>query len=319
MTSFAVTPRGPFSLAAAADFAGGFAPGLGGGAAGTDASGPSILMAFPLEDWATSAAVDIRQGKDGTIHGEIVGARELTGHEQERAQSQAMRSLSLDRDGSGWLDVGVRDPMIAELQRRYDWIRPVCFYSAYESATSLVINQRISMRQGARVKAWLGEEFGDTIDLGEGRTVNAFPRPQRLLEAAEVKGISAEKVKRIHGLARAALAGELDTGALSELPEEEALTRLESLFGVGPWTAQGILMRGCGMPDTIPTEDAISREAVRHFYGLEATPSDEQWLAISEKWRPYRMWATVQLHMAWRREQPSAPSYRQTVRTGAKA
>jgi DNA-3-methyladenine glycosylase II len=311
MFSFEVMPKGPFSLSAAADFAGGFAPGLGGGSVSVGDAGPSILMAFPLESWTTSAAVDIRQRPDETIHGEVFGARELAADEQEQAKGQALRSLSLDQDGSGWLDVGLRDPVIAELQRRYDWIRPVCFYSAYESATSLVIGQRISMRQGARVKAWLGEEYGDRIDLGEGRSVSAFPRPQRLLEAIDVKGISAEKVKRIHGLARAALDGELDTGALRELPEDQALTRLEALPGVGPWTAQGILMRGCGVADAIPTEDAISREAVRHFYGLDASPTDAQWLAISGKWRPYRMWATVLLHMAWRREQPSQPSYRQ--------
>jgi hypothetical protein len=32
---------------------------------------------------------------------------------------------------------------------------------------------------------------------------------------------------------------------------------------------------------------------------------------MSDVWRPYRMWATVLLHMAWRRDQPAAPSYRQ--------
>jgi DNA-3-methyladenine glycosylase II len=268
-------------------------------------------MAFPLESWRTSASVDLAQAKDGSVHGEVVGADDLTDVELEQAKAQGIRSLSLDHDGSGWLEVGTRDPVISGLQERYDGIRPVCFYSAYEAATSFVIGHRISMRQGARVKAWLGEEYGDRIDLGAGRSVNAFPRPQRLLETAEIKGISAEKVKRLHGLARAALDGELDTAALAELPEDQALTRLEALPGIGPWTAQGILMRGCGLADAIPSADRISREAVQHFYGLGATPTDEEWREISERWRPYRMWASVLLHMGWRREQADAPSYRQ--------
>lgn len=311
MTTFEVRPRGPFSLAASAGFAGGFAPGLGGGSASSGDAGVSILMAFPLEGWRTSAAVDLRQDADGTVRGQIFGAAALTAAEVEQARTQALRSLSLDHDGSGWPDVGQRDPVIGALQQRFDWLRPVCFYSAYEAATSLVIGQRISMRQGARVKAALGEQYGDRIQLQGGRMVNAFPRPERLLEASEIKGISAEKVKRVHGLARAALDGELDTGALAQLPEDQALARLEALPGVGPWTAQGILMRGCGVPDAIPSRDPISREAVQHLYGLEALPDDQTWQWISEAWGPFRMWASVLLHMGWRRDQPDKPSYRQ--------
>ena len=32
-------------------------------------------------------------------------------------------------------------------------LRPVCFYSAYEAATSFVIGQRIARTQAARIKA----------------------------------------------------------------------------------------------------------------------------------------------------------------------
>jgi len=63
--------------------------------------------------------------------------------------------------------------------------------------------------------------------------------------------------------------------------------------------------------DTLPLGDRISREAVRHFYGLTDEPDDERWASIAAPWRPYRMWSTVLLHMAWRRDQPAVPSYRQ--------
>lgn len=304
MASFTITPRGPFHLDAAQDFAGGFAPGLGAHAPG--AAGPVLLMVFPVEGWRSSAAVNLWQDAGGLIHGDAAGSDEL-----EQVKAQAARSLSLDHDGSGWSEVGKRDPIVGALQEQYQFLRPVCFYSAYEAATSFVIGQRISMRQGAKIKRSLADEHGDHIEIG-GQTVSAFPRPDVLLGIEGMPGISAEKVKRLHGLAQAALDGRLDTAALAALPEEEALARLRELPGVGPWTAQAVLMRGCGMPDSIPTEDAISREAVRHFYDLPAAPDDPTWAEISDRWRPYRMWATVLLHMAWRRQQPTTPSYRQS-------
>jgi DNA-3-methyladenine glycosylase II len=300
MTSFEITPRGPFSLAAAQSFAGGFAAGIG--ARGTAAG---ILMAFPVEGWTESAAVDVWQTPDGLIHGEVAGATDL-----ERVTVQAARSLSLDHDGTGWAAIGERDPVLGAIQARYDWLRPVCFYSAYEAATSFVIGQRIAMRQARVVKERLGAAYGDPVEIG-GQVVHPFPRPQRLVDLTTVQGLSDTKVQRVRQLAEAALDGRLDTARLRALPEEQALAELGALPGVGPWTASGILLRGCGVADALPMGDDISRTAVQWAYGLPELPDDAAWRSIAEGWRPYRMWATVLLHMAWRRDQPGTPSYRQ--------
>ncbi len=298
MTAFRVVPQGPFDLATAQDFAGGFAPGLGE----TAVTARGLLMVFPLEDGSGSAAVDVRQDADGTVWGEVFGT-----HDAEAARAQAARSLSLDIDGRGWPEVGLRDPVIGALQGRYGPLRPVCFHSPYEAAASFVIGARISMRQGARIRAQLAAAHGDAIALPDGREVHAFPRPAVLLGVDDVPGISAEKVRRLHAIAQAALDGRLAAERLRSMPAEEAIADLRTLPGVGPWTASGILMRGAGTPDTLPLDDAISRDAVRASYGLPAEPTDAQWLAIAEAWRPYRMWATVLTHMAWRRERPDGP------------
>jgi DNA-3-methyladenine glycosylase II len=300
VTPFTIEPLGRFSLAAAQDFAGGFAAGIGAHGTAT-----GLLMTFPVEGWRDSAAVDVWQSADGRIHGEAHGSDDV-----ETIRRQAARSLSLDHDGRGWADVGERDPVVGALQAQYDWVRPVCFYSAYEAATSFVIGQRISMRQAHVIKDRLAESYGDPVEI-DGTTVRPFPRPQRLLEVPSLTGLAQVKVDRLHDLARAAIDGVLDTERLRLLPETEALAQLQSLPGVGPWTASAILLRGCGVADAVPTVDDISRNAVAAIYGLPEPPDDATWTTISDVWRPYRMWATVLLHMAWRRQQPGTPSYRQ--------
>ena len=304
MRSVSITPRGPFDLATARDFAGGFPAGIGSRAA----SDGAILMTFPVEGWEGSAVVQLRQDDDGVLRGVASG-----GGEPATVDLQAARSLSLDHDGSGWPEVGRRDPVVGRLQERHGFLRPVCFFSAYEAATSFVIGQRISMAQTRRVKERLAATAGDAVEIeidGERRTIRAFPRPQQLLALAEVPGVAAVKVERLHGLARAALDGRLDTERLRGLPEDQALAELKELPGIGDWTASGVLTRGCGVADTIPMGDRISREAIRHFYDLPADPDDDAWVRIAEPWRPYRMWATVLLHMAWRRDRPATPSDR---------
>jgi DNA-3-methyladenine glycosylase II len=300
VTPFIIEPLGRFSLAAAQDFAGGFAAGIG--AHGTSTG---LLMTFPVEGWRDSAAVDVWQSADGRIHGEAHGSDDV-----ETVRRQAARSLSLDHDGRGWADVGERDPVLGALQAQYDWLRPVCFYSAYEAATSFVIGQRISMRQARVIKDRLAESYGDPVEIG-GQTVQPFPRPQRLLEVRSMAGLAQVKVDRLHDLARAAIDGVLDTERLRLLPETEALAQLQALPGIGPWTASAVLLRGCGVADAVPTVDDISRNAVAALYGLAEPPDDATWTTMSDVWRPYRMWASVLLHMAWRRQQPGRPSYRQ--------
>ncbi len=242
MTEFEIQPHGPFSLAAAQDFAGGFTAGIGGGGVGE----LSIVMSFPIEGADSSAAVELTQRPDGTLVGQTDGpASQL-----DAITRHASRSLSVDHDGTGWPDVGKRDPVIGQLQREFRFLRPVCFYSAYEAAASFVIGQRIAMRQSARIKERLRDEFGDRPTVGR-REYPAFPRPQRLLEIDEIRGVSAPKVKWLRGLAQAALDGRLDTDALRSMPYEEALASLRALPGVGPWTAEAVLLRGCGVADEL--------------------------------------------------------------------
>jgi DNA-3-methyladenine glycosylase II len=299
MQTFEIVPRGPFSLEAAQSFAGGFAAGIGGG----ETTQRGIVMAFPVEGWTTSAAADVSQTPDGVVHVRFESTAPVSADSVHR---QVARCLSLDHDGSGWPAVGERDPVIGRLQRRHDYLRPVCFYSAYEAVTSFVIGQRIARRQSARIKAWLGEQLGDRLTL-DGTTHFAFPRPQRLLELKDAPGLNAVKVDRLHGLAEAALDGRLDTERLRALPVERAMDELMMLNGVGGFTAEGTILRGCGVVDEIP-RDPLNRDAIAELYGVGSI-DDATWTEITDRWRPYRMWATVLLRVGWEREQPGR-SYR---------
>jgi DNA-3-methyladenine glycosylase II len=290
MDSYRLRPDGPFSLANERRFFGDWL------SVGSDPE--AVAMAFPVEGWRGSAAVVVRQADDGTVQGEVVTTGDA---EPEQAWAQALATFSLDVDGAGFPEVGTRDPVIGELQARYGWLRPVCFHSPYEAAVNFVVGQRISMRQARAVRARLAREFGDSLELA-GQTVHAFPRPERLAALAEFPGLPDEKVSRLRGVARAAADGLLDRDRLRAVPVPEALADLQRLRGVGPFAAQGILHRGAGLVDDV-TDDEVTREAVMLAYRLSDRPTHGEVLAIAHPWRPFRMWATVLLHVWLRREQ----------------
>ena len=257
--------------------------------------GRKLVMAFPVEGWRGSAAVTLQQSRSGELQGDIYGSPEVL----EQAQQQALAAMSLDEDGTHWTAVGERDAFVAELQRGYTYMRPTLFHSPYEAAAAFIIGHRISMVQSRKLRASMAIEFGDRIEVA-GEPFFAFPSPQKLLTLETFRGLNETKITRLHAVAQGALAGWLDRAYLRSLDDEVSLARLETLPGVGPFFSQGILYRGAGKKDGFTHDDTTYR-AIRQAYGLSGDASREAILAIAERWRPYRMWVTVLLHV-WVRE-----------------
>jgi len=254
-------------------------------------------MAFPVEGSSDSAAVVMRQRGD-TITGEVYGAAKA---DAERAWQQALATVSLDVDGAGFVDIGRRDRVIGRLQAEYRNLRPVLFHSPYEAACAFIIGHRITILQTRRIRQRLAEDAGARIEI-DGVTFNAFPDPRALLALEAFPGIAPVKIERLHQVARAALEGSLDRARLRSLPEQDALTQLRTLPGIGEFFAQGILMRGAGLVDAV-TEDDLTPRAIQLLYALPERPDRAAVLKRAEGWRPYRMWAVVLLNV-WVRSQP---------------
>ena len=117
-----------------------------------------------------------------------------------------------------------------------------------------LVRHRPAHRAGARrprIKASLGERFGDEVAI-DGRTYRAFPRPARLLEAARDPGSAAREGPPAARPGRGRARRAARHGAPPRAAQDEALAELQALHGVGPFTAEGTLLRGCGVVDELP-------------------------------------------------------------------
>lgn len=161
----------------------------------------------------------------------------------------------------------------------------------------------------------MARELGEEIQVGQER-LHAFPKPTVLVAMAAFPGLSAEKIERLHVVARAAMEGLLDRARLRAMPVVQALDALRALHGIGPFSAQGTLFRGAGLVDTVPDDDA-TKQAVQRAYTLERQPDHARVLEIADNWRPYRMWTTVLLHL-WLRREAGGPELRRRGGAGRK-
>jgi DNA-3-methyladenine glycosylase II len=138
----------------------------------------------------------------------------------------------------------------------------------------------------------MAEELGPTVEV-RGEPAHAFPGPSRLLELREFPGLTPIKVERLERLAVAALAGRVEAGYLRSLPVEDALEELGRLPGIGPFSAELILLRGAGEPDHLPEHEPKLARAVAMAYGLEEPPKAGELRRLAERWRPYRTWVSL--------------------------
>ena len=260
----------------------------------------TIVMAFPVEGWEESAVVTLHQNRDGSLEGAVYGAKQCA----EQAKAQALAALSLDVDGEGWPSIGESDEVLGKLQHSYKYMRPSLFNSPYEATVHFIIGHRISMVQGRKIRENMAKDLGQKFTI-EGQDYYSFPQPSELLSLNSYPGLSQTKIDRLHAAAEAALDGWLTRAELRKLSEEAALTKLETLPGVGPFFSQGILDRGAGRADGF-THDDLTYHALGLRYGLGKSPSKEEVLEVAEQWRPYRMWAVV-LHHVWLRESDNMP------------
>jgi DNA-3-methyladenine glycosylase II len=272
-------PRGPFSLTAAVTFVEGFS--------GTqaDRAPQALRYAWAVDgDWRT-VQVMLRQD-ERAVHAELTGrpAAQLA----RRAARDLEQVLCLDVDGSDFAALSEHDRVVRTLQQRFPGLRPVLFYTPYEAAAWTIISQRIRMTQAATVKARLANELGEH---------GAFPAPARLAQlSTPQRGLTTRKVGQLRTLAEAAQDGALTREQLRAMSYQDGLEYLQQLPGIGPFSAELILIRGAGFPDALPDHDTRLSQAIRDAYD---TADDAAIRSITDTWRPYRAWVALLLR-AWR-------------------
>jgi DNA-3-methyladenine glycosylase II len=231
------------------------------------------------------------RSSDGELVVEVSGAAE-----PGAAARQVERILSLDLDGSDFPDVGERDPAIGRLQARYPGLRPVSFPSPYEAGAWFVLSQRMQAAQAVALKARITDELGERVEIcGEERA--AFPAPGVVAELEGLAGLPERKLATLRALAQAAAQGALDGERLRAMGGDAAVEELQRLPGVGPFTAQGIVVRGAGEPDYLATAEPRMARAAALAYRLDAPLAPEELARRGELWRPYRSWVGLLLRL----------------------
>ena len=169
---------------------------------------------------------------------------------------------------------------------------PGCF-DAFEMATRAVLGQQVTVKAAGTLAKRIVEAYGMPIQTGIDGLTHLFPSPKEILgldgpieERLGTLGVTSARSRSIAELARAIENQEIQLG-LCLHPEDE-IKKLTQIRGIGNWTAQYIAMRAMEWPDAFLETDFGVKKALEPY-------SPKEILAMSQAWRPWRSYATVNL------------------------
>lgn len=287
-TSPTVTLRGAFDLRQTTSF------GFGQREASAD---PDVLrLGFLLEPSWEPVGVVVRQPAPESLRLAVTGTVDV---DVDAAVAQALRVLSADVDAAGWDALGATDPVLGRLQAVRPGLRPPLFHSAYEALAWCILSARRPHAQGVVLRERLNNTHGTVMQVDgfdvEGAELTVLPSPAQLLAVTELPGLPEVKLSRLHGVARAALDGRLDTIALRAFDPAEAVVRLCELAGIGPYYAELVVVRALGHTDVLPLAEPAVAGALLTGNG-PLTPAELVDRTVA--WSPWRTWACVAMRSA---------------------
>jgi DNA-3-methyladenine glycosylase II len=278
MTAVEIPVRGRFDLAQS----------IGFGFGQRDAADGSVLrLAFCLDGYRTQVGAAVTQPAPDLLVCDVQGEGDPSA-----VAAQVARVLSVDVDGTGYDELGRRDPLVGAAQARRPGLRPPLFYSAYEALLWSVLSARRPQRQMAAVRTALARAHGRVFDVA-GVEQAAVPLPANLLAVTAFPGIPDAKIPRLHGVAEAALAGVLDTETLRAMDPPAAATELQRLDGIGPFYSELVTVRALGHTDVLPVNEPMVRSVVGRALGQDEPLEPARLAEVAEAWRPWRTWVAV--------------------------
>lgn len=215
----------------------------------------------------------------------------------KRLKRLVSRMLYADGDIDGFYRHR-HDPVMRGLIRRFRGFRPILTASVFEAAAWAIIGQQVTLHFAFMLKTRLKKIVGRAVTV-DGEVQYLFPTAEEIaaLDYDTLRSIqlSGRKSEYLLDFSRMVAGGAIDLEKIGRLDYDTAYEKLISIRGLGPWTANYILLRGTGHADAFPIGDSGINRAVRTLYGLPGKPDIDFLLRLGEKWRPYRSLASFYL------------------------
>jgi len=197
--------------------------------------------------------------------------------------------FGLDEDTTPFLRIAEEDPLLRLFAREFAGWR-LRSSSLWWSLVVGICQQNASFRQGWKMLHSIVKIYARSIEV-EGRKIPIAPSPRDVVEKPHLLAEArvGYRARTIEGIAKAFTEGLLDPIELSRKPYEEIETVLQSLRGVGSYTARLAIALSFRKYGRAPIDRWLRRIASR-IYGIDEKNVDTFW---HQRWGSWSALASI--------------------------
>ena len=211
------------------------------------------------------------------VSGELLLARRLgegtSGRRLERAAGLLADAVGAGVDLSAAQAHARRMSELAPLVDALVGMKPPRFVFLWEALLNVVPFQQVSLASGVAMLNRLVAARGPRVSSA-GAVYYGLPSPAAVLAASAEQlrecGFSAAKVKTLRALAERIASGALSESQIAALDDAQAIAYLTQLPGIGPWSAQVLLLRGFRRLGVFPQGDSGVVRSLADLLGVSA-------------------------------------------------
>ncbi|MFD0670169.1 DNA-3-methyladenine glycosylase family protein [Cohnella sp. GCM10027633] len=247
--------------------------------------------------------VRISGSGNAPLHVRMIEAKDAPPSQEEvQAIARYVREwFDLDSDLEPFYAMARQDAILGDVAERFRGLRIVGIPDLFEAICWGILGQQINLAFAYALKRRIVETFGKATEH-EGRRYWTFPEPAAIAalspDALTPLQITGRKSEYLIGVARLVADGALGKRMLLDAGDAKTAERmLVGIRGIGPWTANYVLMRCLRYPSAFPIDDVGLHNALKAVLDLPDKPSVARIRELAAGWAGWEAYATFYL---WR-------------------
>jgi DNA-3-methyladenine glycosylase II len=209
--------------------------------------------------------------------------------------------FDLDRDLVPFYEMAKNDALLHRAVDSFYGLRIIGIPDLFEALCWGIIGQQINLTFAYTLKRRLVEKLGRSVEC-EGEVYWIFPTPHDIagltVEDLDDLRMTVKKSEYLIGVAQLIAEGKLSKELLLDAGDyKKAEKLLVKIRGIGPWTANYVLMRCLRVPAAFPIDDVGLHNSIKFLMGMANKPTKDEIVQLSAAWTNWESYATFYL---WR-------------------